>query len=76
MQKTKLLCCQQVTINILRSEGSNNLLLFKLHLFIFVCIGRNEHAMVYMWRPEDNLQELVQSFYHMGPRTPIQAIKP
>jgi hypothetical protein len=36
-------------------KRSNSLLFFKLHLFSVYVLGGYEHAMIYMWRSEDNL---------------------
>ena len=45
---------------------------FKLHLFVYMCVGTC--ALAYMWSSEDNLKEWVLSFYHKDPRNPTQVV--
>lgn len=51
---------------------------FKLHLF-FVCVSIRGCACTHthsIRRPKDNLEELVISFYHVGPGNQMQIIRP
>lgn len=40
----------------------------------YVCTRVHVHAMVHMWRLENNLQELVLPFYSVGPRAQTQVV--
>lgn len=43
--------------------------MLRLHLFIYlsVCVIGVAHARVCVWSSENNVQELVLSFYHVDP---------
>jgi hypothetical protein len=35
---------------------------------IILCVCAWMGAVIHIWKPEDNVQKLVFSFYHVGPR--------
>lgn len=44
-------------------------------MYMCVCVCAVKRMLVYMWRSEDDLQELDHSFYHPGPGDGTQVIR-
>lgn len=73
----KSLClCDKYFIDFLIPESPWNSVFFLLHLLIYLDVRRVEAVWVpRVWRSEDSLQELVQSFHGVGSGGPIWVLR-
>lgn len=65
-QFTSSLCSRELSLQVV-SNHNEMLKALIFYVCTCVCVCRHMHAVILLWRTEDNLRELVLSFHHADP---------